>query len=98
MFQHLVDLPPWVHRLIALLLIASGAVTVGWGTMNLLDSYTSQNWPVATGTVVSSKVTRHQVRRGRFSRGTVYRPEVSYSYRIGGNEYHGDRLAFNAAD
>jgi hypothetical protein len=97
MLQHLVDSPPWVHRLIAVLLIVAGAVTVGWGSLNLLDSYTSQNWPVATGTVLSSKVTRQHARRGR-SRRMVYRPEVAYSYRVGGHEYHGERLAFNAAD
>ena len=84
MLQYLIDLPQWAHRLIAVLLIVSGAITVAWGSMNLVDSYTSQNWPVATGTVLQSKVTRHHVRRGRFSRGTVYRPEIAYSYCVGG--------------
>jgi hypothetical protein len=98
MFQHLIDLPQWAHRLIAILLIVAGATTVAWGTMNLIDSYTSQNWPVAIGTVIDSKVTRHHVRRGRFSRRMVYRPEVAYSYRVAGHEYHGDRLAFNKSD
>lgn len=98
MFGHLIDLPQWAHRLIAVLLIVAGAATVAWGMMNLIDSYTSQNWPVATGTVVDSKVTRHYVRRGRFSRRMVYRPEIAYRYRVANHEYHGDRLAFNERD
>ena len=98
MFGYLIDLPQWAHRLIAVLLIVAGATTVAWGMMNLIDSYNSQNWPVATGTVLDSKVTRHIVRRGRFSRRVVYRPEIAYSYRVANHEYHGDRLAFNESD
>jgi hypothetical protein len=94
----LISLPPWGQRVLALLLLFGGAGVCAWGAINLLDAHTSKDWPVATGTVLDSTVSRHSVKRGRFGRAMVYRPEVRYSYRVNGQEYTGDRLSWTSTD
>jgi hypothetical protein len=94
----LISLPPWGQRVLALLLLFGGAGVCAWGATNLLDAYTSKDWPIATGTVLESGVKRQLVKRSRFGRKMVYRPEVRYSYRVNGQDYTGHRIAWTQTD
>ncbi len=50
----------------------------------------SQRWMAAQGTVVSARVSQVSTPQG-----FLYAPDVTYSYRLGGQEYSGHAITFN---
>src|SRR5471030_1731861 len=59
------------------------AVLYCWGEWNVACGHASQSWPTAPAVVRSSRVADRNIYR----RGTCYRLEVTYSYKVDGFEY-----------
>jgi hypothetical protein len=78
---------------------ACGVVTLLFLLSNRRDAMKAARWPTATGTVLSSKsVSRRVLAPGRGNvTMEVWSPLVEFSYRVGGRDYHGARIAFGAA-
>jgi len=67
-----------------------GLGVTGWGLMCMARSRRAVSWPTVPGHMNSCKI-----EESRSSRSSVqYSVEVDYSYRVLGQEYHGDRIAF----
>jgi Protein of unknown function (DUF3592) len=78
---------------------ASGLVTLMFLLSNRRDAMKAARWPTAAGTVLSSKSVSRRVfapGRGNVTM-EVWSPLVEFSFRVGGRDYHGARIAFGAA-
>jgi hypothetical protein len=78
---------------------ASGLLTLTFLLSNRRDAMKSARWPTAAGTVLSSRSVSRRVfapGRGNVTM-EVWSPLVEFSYRVGGRDYHGARIAFGAA-
>jgi hypothetical protein len=72
-----------------LLFVAIGVAVVGAGVWTLVKSIRTESWPVTDGVIESANVKAHSGSKG----GTSYSPEVTYTYRVGGAKYDGDKIA-----
>lgn len=70
------------------LLVFGGALAVSAGRM-LYRARSSEHWPVAEGTVLSSSVETLRSRRS-----ASYVPHVRYSYAVGGQSFTSESIAF----
>jgi hypothetical protein len=78
---------------------ASGLLTLTFLLSNRRDAMKAARWPTAAGTVLSSRSVSRRVfapGRGNVTM-EVWSPLVEFSYRVGGRDYHGARIAFGAA-
>lgn len=71
------------------LFVVIGLVAVGAGVWTLIKSVRTESWPVTDGVIESAKIQSHSSSKG----GTSYSPKVTYTYRVGGANYGGDRIA-----
>jgi hypothetical protein len=69
--------------------ILVGAVLMGYGGLGLWKAAMSKGWPTVPGKVISSKVEADPGKGG-----TVYSPDVDYSYTVNGTAFISDRLTF----
>jgi hypothetical protein len=77
---------------------ASGLLTLTFLLSNRRDAMKAARWPTEAGTVLSSRsVSRRVLAPGRGNvTMEVWSPLVEFSYRVGGRDYHGARIAFGA--
>ncbi|MFI4999421.1 MAG: DUF3592 domain-containing protein [Reyranellales bacterium] len=66
---------------------------------NLASALAAARWPTAVGTVLTSRAeSRRELAPGGGNQTmVVWSPLVEYSYRVGGRDYHGARIAFGPA-
>ena len=76
-------------QLFCSLFIAIGLATVGVGVWLLIRSLRTEHWPVTNGIIQSAEMKSHEGSKG----GRTYSPEVTYSYRVAGASYTGDKVA-----
>ncbi|WP_375768009.1 DUF3592 domain-containing protein [Archangium gephyra] len=74
------------------LLVFGGLLAFGGGRM-VYRARASEHWPVARGSVLSSKVETLRSRRA-----VSFRPHVRYSYTVGAEGYTSETIAFGALD
>jgi len=72
-----------------------GVGLVIFGIVQRKKAKTTETWPTANGTIVSSRLdqnTRTERRDGHTYTSTSYAPIVEYTYEIGGKPYQGNRI------
>jgi hypothetical protein len=83
---------PTVELLVAIALTAFGAASVIWSLWELVQSIRSSGWLRTEGVVVVSDLQRSR----DTDAGYTYRPEISYSYSVGGHDFVASRPKFGA--
>jgi hypothetical protein len=69
-------------------------VALAWGGARMLvRAWSSEHWPTAQGSVLSSSVETL-----RSKRSVTFRPHVRYSYSVGSERYTSDTIAFGSTD
>jgi hypothetical protein len=76
--------------ILTLIFMAAGLATLYFGYQRYQESKASETWPVASGTVVSSEVTRY-----RDGDDILYRADVAYEYVVNETNYTGDKIALS---
>lgn len=71
------------------LFVVIGLAVVSAGVWTLIKSIRTESWPVTDGVIESAKIQSHTSNKG----GTSYAPEVTYTYRVAGVNYGGDKIA-----
>ena len=67
-----------------------GLGVLAWGIHLTLQGLTSQNWPAAQGTIISSEIQESE----DSDSGTVYGARVRYTYRVDNIDYSGSKVSF----
>ncbi len=82
-----------------LFFVACGLVVSLSLISDLAFALSAARWPTTAGTVITSRAESHRelVPRGKGQTVVVWSPLVEYSYRVGGRDYHGVRIAFGPA-
>jgi len=83
-------------RIVALIMLAVGLAIGGWGGFELERAMDSQRWPSTIGTVSLSTL-QEVVHRKENETVVVYYPRIQYVYRVFGQAYTADRMAFGVA-
>lgn len=81
----------WRSLIFTLIFVAAGLAMLYFAYQQYQDSKASETWPVASGTVVSSEVTRYR----NSDRQTFYAADVAYEYTVNDVSYTGDKVAFS---
>jgi hypothetical protein len=66
-----------------------GFCLLGYALWSIKKSTEAGTWPTTPGTLKSA-----EIKSSSDSDGTTYEVKVAYSYKIGGQEYNGERLAY----
>jgi len=75
-------------QLFCFLFIVIGLIAVGVGVWLLVKSLRSEHWPVTDGVILTAEIKSHSGEHG-----DTYSAEVTYSYRVNGTGYTGEKLA-----
>jgi hypothetical protein len=78
---------------VAVIAIGGGGATLGWCGWNAFIAVRSHRWPNVEGTILVSDLQRLRDNDG----GYIYRPEISYSYTVAGEDFVGSRVRFGTA-
>lgn len=90
---------PMVSILIGAAFVVFGLVTFQWGGELVDEAEASVRWPSVEGIVTASEVSASrytapgQARRDE----TTYRPDVTYTYQVDGQDYTGHRVSYRAS-
>jgi uncharacterized protein (TIGR03435 family) len=76
-------------QLFCSLFIVIGLAAVGVGGWLLIRSIRTEHWPVTDGIVQSAELKSHSGNHG----GVTYSAEVTYSYKVAGASYTGDKVS-----
>ena len=78
---------------ITTVLALAGFSIIGYGLYCVHYGHASLAWPTCTGTVTDSEVHRSRRSGGRSGGVDTFRPKITYSYTVAGQQYTGNRYA-----